>query len=79
MSENGGPSTRGNVGTPTVLVLGDDRNPPIFVWRGSLEESFRPVSTENILHMLSLKVMGPASRAAALAGLELRGVSPAEA
>jgi hypothetical protein len=61
---------------PTVLELDDTTHPPIFVWLGSYEESFRPVSTENIQHMLSLGVMGPESRAAALAELVRRGVSP---
>ena len=66
-------------GQPVVLELGDDRTPPIFVWRGSLGESFRPVSTEDIESMLNLEVMGPASRAAAVAELTRRGISPPEA
>lgn len=61
---------------PTLLDLDDRIHPPIFVWRGSDEESFRPVTTENILHMLSLKVMGPQQRAVAVAELARRGVKP---
>jgi hypothetical protein len=61
---------------PTLLDLNDTVHPPIFVWLGSHEESFRPISTENIQHMLSLNVMGPEQRAAALAELARRGVTP---
>lgn len=61
---------------PTLLDVGDDRTPPFLVWRGSTEESLRPVSTEDILHLLSFEVIGPKFRAAAIAELERRGVSP---
>jgi len=61
---------------PTVLDVGGADSPPFFVWRGSDEESFRPLSTEDILFVLSFKVVGPTSRAAAIAELERRGVTP---
>jgi hypothetical protein len=64
---------------PTLLDAGGDDKPPFFVWRGSDEESFRPVSTEDILFLLSFKVVGPATRAAGLAELARRGVKPPEA
>ena len=79
MSANGNAPMSRRSGEPTVLELGDDRTPPVFVWRGSLEESFRPVSTEDIQSMLNLKVMGPESRAAAIAVLARRGISPPSA
>ncbi len=78
MNANGRPATPSRF-EPTLLDLDDRRHPPILVWRGSDEESFRPVSTEDIQHLLSLKVMGPASRAAAIAELAQRGVTPPEA
>jgi hypothetical protein len=78
MNANGQPSSPRPF-QPTLLDVGGDDSPPFFVWRGSDEESFRPVSTENILHMLSLKVMGEKSRTAALAELARRGVAPPQA
>lgn len=78
MNTNGQPPTP-HVFQPTLLDLDDRTHPPFFVWRGSDEESFRPVSTEDILHMLSLKVMGEKSRTAALAELARRGITPPQA
>ena len=78
MNANGQPTTPGRF-EPTLLDLDTRTHPPFFVWRGSDEESFRPVSTEDILHLLGLKVMGSESRAAAIAELARRGVSAPEA
>jgi hypothetical protein len=64
---------------PTILDLDDRTHPPFFVWRGSDEESFRPVATEDILFLLKSKALGQTSRAAAIAELERRGVSPPDA
>jgi hypothetical protein len=75
MNPNGQPSKPRKF-EPTLLDVGNDQTPPFFVWRGSDEESLRPVSTEDILFLLSFKVIGPAFRATAIAELERRGVSP---
>jgi len=77
MNANGQPSTPHGF-EPTLLDVGGPDSPPFFVWLGSDEESFRPVSTEDILFLLSFNVIGPTSRAAAIAELERRGVSPPE-
>jgi hypothetical protein len=76
MSVNDNSSKPVKVGAPVVLEVGDDRHPPSLVWRGSLEESFRPVPTEDIQWLLNSKVMGAESRAAALAELARRGIVP---
>lgn len=75
MSANRKPPTSGS-GEPTVLELGDDRTPPVLVWAGSVEATFRPVPTEVLQFLLGTKIMGPDSVAAAIAELERRGVSP---
>ena len=76
MSANGKSPAPHCLGEPTILELGDDRHPPIFVWAGSSEESFRTVPTDEIQFLLNLKVMGQASRAAAIAELARRGIPP---
>jgi hypothetical protein len=78
MNANGQPSTPSRF-QPTLLDVGGDDSPPFFVWRGSDEESFRPVSTEDILFLLSFKVIGPKTRAAGIAELARRGVAPPDA
>ena len=75
MNSNGQPSPIHHF-QPTLLDLDDRTHPLFFVWRGSDEESFRPVSTEDILFILSFKVIGPTSHAAAIAELKRRGVTP---
>jgi len=65
-----------NLFSPTILDLDDSRTPPVFVWAGSNEESFRLVATEEIQLFLRMNNLGPASRAAALAELARRGISP---
>ncbi len=76
MDSNGNILGTRKIGNPVVLEVGDERHPPSFVWLGSLEESFRPVPTEDIQWLLKSKVMGPRSRAAALAELARREISP---
>ena len=61
---------------PTVLDLDDTRTPPVFVWLGSIEESLRPVPTEVVKEYAAWTYLSPRFRAAALAELARRGVTP---
>ena len=76
MSSNGNSSVH-RIDAPTILDLDDSRHPPVFVWAGSYEESFLPVPTEEIQFFLRMNNLGPATRAAAIAELARRGISPA--
>lgn len=64
-------------GPPTILEIDDAVHPPLPLRSGPLEERFRDLPTEEIQFLLNMNVMGPPSRAAAIAELARRGISTA--
>jgi hypothetical protein len=67
----------GGIGEPTVLDLDDERIPPVYVWAGSAEESLRTVPTEFVKDYARCTRFSAEFRAAAIAELARRGISPA--
>jgi len=64
---------------PTFLDLDDTRIPPVYVWAGSVVESLRTVPTEIVKEYASWVRMSAEFRAAAIAELARRGISPPSA